>query len=52
MHAFIATHYQVRLKTDPEAPKNCAAVASKRFILREERNFVELVEGTYDRAPR
>ena len=44
--------YKTKLKGDPEAQKNFAAVANKRFILREERNFVELVEGTYDRAPR
>ncbi len=38
--------YKVRLKADPEARENFAAAQSKRFILREERNFVETVEGT------
>ena len=43
--------YKKRLKTDPDAQKNFAAVNSKRVILREERNFVEIVDGTYDREP-
>ena len=38
--------YKARLKSDPEARENFAAAQSKRFILREERNFVEIVEGT------
>jgi hypothetical protein len=38
--------YRVRLKADPEARENLATAQSKRFILREERNFVEAVEGT------
>jgi hypothetical protein len=38
--------YRVRLKADPEARENLAAAQSKRFILREERNFVEAAEGT------
>jgi hypothetical protein len=44
--------YKTRLKADPQAQKNFASVAEKRFILREERNFVELVDGTFDRAPK
>jgi hypothetical protein len=38
--------YRNRLKADPEAVANFATAQSKRFILREERNFVEVVEGT------
>src|ERR1700722_19344975 len=38
--------YRVRLKADPEARENLAMAQSKRFILREERNFVEAVDGT------
>ena len=38
--------YRARLKADPEARENLAEVQSKRFILREERNFVEVVDGT------
>ena len=44
--------YKTRIKADPDAQKNFAAVYSKRVILREERNFVEIVDGTYDREPR
>lgn len=40
--------YKARLKSDPEALENFAAAQSKRIILREERNFVELVEGTFN----
>jgi NIPSNAP len=40
--------YRARLRTDPEARANFAMAQSKRFILREERNFVELVDGTFN----
>ena len=40
--------YRTRLKADPEARENLAMAQSKRFILREERNFVEAVDGTLD----
>jgi hypothetical protein len=40
--------YRGRLKADPEARENLAVAQSKRFILREERNFVEVVDGTLD----
>jgi hypothetical protein len=33
--------YRARLRTDKEAQENFAMAQSKRFILREERNFVE-----------
>jgi len=39
--------YRARLKSDPQAQENFAMAQSKRFILREERNFVEVVEGTF-----
>jgi hypothetical protein len=38
--------YKVRLRADPEARENFAMAQTKRIILREERNFVESVEGT------
>jgi NIPSNAP len=43
--------YRTRLKGDPEAQKNFAAVNGKRVILREERNFVETVNGTFNQVP-
>ena len=39
--------YKRRLKADPEALENFEMAASKRLILREERNFVEVVNGTF-----
>ena len=38
--------YKTRLKSDAEARDNFAMAQSKRLILREERNFVEVVGGT------
>ncbi|HKN25928.1 MAG TPA: NIPSNAP family protein [Candidatus Acidoferrum sp.] len=38
--------YRARLKSDPEGRENFAMAVSKRLILREERNFVEVVDGT------
>jgi NIPSNAP len=38
--------YRARLKSDPEARQNFNMAQSKRLILREERNFVEVVDGT------
>jgi len=40
--------YKARLKADAEATANFQFAQSKRFILREERNFVRLVPGTFD----
>jgi hypothetical protein len=40
--------YRRRLKSDPEGRENFAASQAKRFILREERTFVELVDGTFN----
>jgi hypothetical protein len=39
--------YRTRLKSDPEARENFAMAQTKRLILREERNFVEVVDGTF-----
>jgi len=42
--------YRARLRSDPEARANFAIAKSKRLILREERTFVELVDGTLNLA--
>jgi hypothetical protein len=39
--------YRARLRSDPDARENFAMAQSKRLILREERNFVEVVDGTF-----
>src|SRR5215468_473457 len=39
--------YRSRLKSDPESRDNFAMAQTKRLILREERNFVEVVDGTF-----
>ena len=41
--------YRARLRSDPEALANFAFSQSKRFILREERSFLEAVDGTLER---
>lgn len=38
--------YRTRLKSDPEARENFTMATTKKLILREERSFVEVVEGT------
>jgi len=38
--------YKVRINADPEARANFDFARSKKLILREERNFVEIVDGT------
>jgi hypothetical protein len=43
--------YRARLKSDPEARENFALAQTKRIILREERNFVEVVDGTFGLPP-
>ena len=35
--------YRARLKADPEARANFAFAQSQRFVLREERTFLEVV---------
>ena len=39
--------YKARLRQDAEGRENFAMAQSKRIILREERNFVEIVDGTF-----
>jgi NIPSNAP len=39
--------YRARLRTDPDARANFAFATERRLIVREERTFVEAVEGTY-----
>jgi hypothetical protein len=39
--------YRASLRSDAEARENFAMAQSKRLILREERNFVEVVDGTF-----
>src|SRR5262252_3997014 len=43
--------YRTRLKTDPEARENFQMAQDKRLVLREERNFVETVDGTFALPP-
>lgn len=43
--------YRARLRSDSEALANFALAESKRIILREERNFVQVVEGTFALPP-
>ncbi len=43
--------YRARLKTDPDGRANFELAQSRRFILKEERTFVEAVEGTLFRLP-
>jgi hypothetical protein len=40
--------YRARLKMDPKARDNFDSAQAKQFILREERNFVEPVESTFN----
>jgi hypothetical protein len=39
--------YRTRLRSDREARANFAMAQSKQLILREERTFVEVVDGTF-----
>ncbi len=39
--------YRTRLKEDPESRANFAMAQTKRLILREERTFAEVVDGTF-----
>ncbi|MEO7027111.1 MAG: NIPSNAP family protein [Caulobacteraceae bacterium] len=40
--------YRARLRDDPEARANFERAQSERFILREERTFLETVDGTFN----
>ena len=42
--------YRACLKVDPDGRANFAFAHDRRLILREERNFVEVVEGTLGRV--
>ena len=39
--------YRIRLKADPEARANLDMARTRKLILREERTFLEVVEGTF-----
>ena len=41
--------YRAKLRTDHDALSNFAAAEAKRFILREERTFTRIVDGTFER---
>ncbi|MGF6776727.1 NIPSNAP family protein [Paraburkholderia sp. GAS334] len=43
--------YRARLKTDPESVANFRMAQTQRFILREERTFTEVVNGTFGIPP-
>jgi len=40
--------YRKKLKADPEARRNFETAEAKRIIIREERTFVEVVDGTFN----
>jgi len=40
--------YRARLKSDKEAMENFTMAQNKRVILREERTFLEVVDGTFE----
>lgn len=40
--------YRARLRSDPEARENFLLSQNKRFILREEKTFLEVVDGTFE----
>ncbi len=42
--------YKARIAADTEGRENFGFAKSKRFIIREERNFVEAVPGTFEVA--
>jgi hypothetical protein len=43
--------YRARLKSHPDGRANFAMAESQRLILREERTFLEVVDGTFEIAP-
>ena len=43
--------YRARLRTDADGRANFAMAEAGRFIVREQRTFVEAVEGTFGIAP-
>ena len=40
--------YKARILADPLGAGNFATARAKKFILREERNFVQVVDGTFE----
>lgn len=40
--------YKMRVKSDPEALENFAMAQQERLIVREDRTFVEVVDGTFN----
>jgi hypothetical protein len=42
--------YRLRLKSDTAAVENFSMALTKRLIIREERSFVEVVDGTLGKA--
>ena len=42
--------YRARLKTDPEGRANFELARRERFILREERSFLEVAESCFERS--
>jgi len=40
--------YRTRLRTDADAQANFKMAQEKKLILREERNFVEVADGTFE----
>ena len=40
--------YRARIKADEDGRRNFGFAQDKRFIVREERSFVEVVEGTFE----
>ena len=43
--------YRARLRKDQDLAREDAIIGSKRVILREERNFVRIVDGTFNIPP-
>lgn len=43
--------YRQRVKSDAEGRANFEMAQSKRLILREQRNFVQIVDGTFEIPP-
>jgi len=44
--------YRARLRDDADARANFQFAQDKRFVLREERTFVSIVDGTFELPPR
>ncbi len=44
--------YRARVKSHPQGRENLAMAQSRRLILREERTFVQVVDGTFEVHPR